>query len=329
MLILTKQHIEQVFTMKDAIEADKEALRLYTEGKCEVPLRVNIDIPKQQGQSLFMPAYVEGLDATGVKIVSVFPNNIKQGKPSVPAQMILLDGKTGEVCAIMDGTYLTQLRTGAVQGAATDILARADSKIAVLFGTGGQASGQLEAMLNVRDLEEVRVFDLDYERAKSFAAQMQQQFASFNTRIVAVEDGDAAIVDADIITAVTTSKRPVFNGNLVKKGTHINGVGAYTPQMQELPEVIVQRADKVVFDTTEGVLAEAGDVIIPMDKGIVSKQDFTGELGQVILGQAKGRENDEEITLFKTVGTAVLDVVTAQLIYEKAMQHGVGQQVEI
>lgn len=329
MLILTKQHIEQVFTMKDAIEADKEALRLYTEGKCEVPLRVNIDIPKQQGQSLFMPAYVEGLDATGVKIVSVFPNNIKQGKPSVPAQMILLDGKTGEVCAIMDGTYLTQLRTGAVQGAATDILARADSKIAVLFGTGGQASGQLEAMLNVRDLEEVRVFDLDYERAKSFAAQMQQQFASFKTRIVAVEDGDAAIVDADIITAVTTSKRPVFNGNLVKKGTHINGVGAYTPQMQELPEVIVQRADKVVFDTTEGVLAEAGDVIIPMDKGIVSKQDFTGELGQVILGQAKGRENDEEITLFKTVGTAVLDVVTAQLIYEKAMQHGVGQQVEI
>ncbi|WP_088549931.1 ornithine cyclodeaminase family protein [Paenibacillus aquistagni] len=329
MLILTKQHIEQVFTMKDAIEADKEALRLYTEGKCEVPLRVNIDIPKQQGQSLFMPAYVEGLDATGVKIVSVFPNNIKQGKPSVPAQMILLDGKTGEVCAIMDGTYLTQLRTGAVQGAATDILARADSKIAVLFGTGGQASAQLEAMLNVRDLEEVRVFDLDYERAKSFAAQMQQQFASFKTRIVAVEDGDAAIVDADIITAVTTSKRPVFNGNLVKKGTHINGVGAYTPQMQELPEIIVQRADKVVFDTTEGVLAEAGDVIIPMDKGIVSKQDFTGELGQVILGQAKGRENDEEITLFKTVGTAVLDVVTAQLIYEKAMQHGVGQQVEI
>lgn len=329
MLILTKQHIEQVFTMKDAIEADKEALRLYTEGKCEVPLRVNIDIPKQQGQSLFMPAYVEGLDATGVKIVSVFPNNIKQGKPSVPAQMILLDGKTGEVCAIMDGTYLTQLRTGAVQGAATDILARADSKIAVLFGTGGQASGQLEAMLNVRDLEEVRVFDLDYERAKSFAAQMQQQFASFKTRIVAVEDGDAAIVDADIITAVTTSKRPVFNGNLVKKGTHINGVGAYTPQMQELPEIIVQRADKVVFDTTEGVLAEAGDVIIPMDKGIVSKQDFAGELGQVILGQAKGRENDEEITLFKTVGTAVLDVVTAQLIYEKAMQHGVGQQVEI
>lgn len=329
MLILTKQHIEQVFTMKDAIEADKEALRLYTEGKCEVPLRVNIDIPKQQGQSLFMPAYVEGLDATGVKIVSVFPNNIKQGKPSVPAQMILLDGKTGEVCAIMDGTYLTQLRTGAVQGAATDILARADSKIAVLFGTGGQASAQLEAMLNVRDLEEVRVFDLDYERAKSFAAQMQQQFASFKTRIVAVEDGDAAIVDADIITAVTTSKRPVFNGNLVKKGTHINGVGAYTPQMQELPEIIVQRADKVVFDTTEGVLAEAGDVIIPMDKGIVSKQDFTGELGQVILGQAKGRENDEEITLFKTVGTAVLDVVTAQLIYEKAMKHGVGQQVEI
>lgn len=329
MLILSKEDIKKVFTMKDAIEADKQALRMYSEGKCEVPLRVNIDIPKRQGQSLFMPAYVEGLDATGIKIVSVFPNNIELGKPSVPAQMVLLDGKTGEVCAIMDGTYLTQLRTGAVQGAATDILARKDARIAVLFGTGGQAGTQLEAMLNVRDLAEVRVLDINYDRAKEFAQRMRQEFASFNTKIVAVEDGNEAVKDADIITAVTTSTRPVFDGTLVKKGTHINGVGAYTPQMQELPETIVQQADKVIFDTTEGVLAEAGDLIIPLQKGIVSEQDFTGELGQVMLGQVPGRENEDEITLFKTVGTAVLDVVTAHLIYQKALEKNVGQQVTI
>ncbi|WP_339318241.1 ornithine cyclodeaminase family protein [Paenibacillus sp. FSL R10-2734] len=329
MLILTKEDIQKVFTMKEAIDASKQALRLYTEGECTVPLRVNIDVPKQQGQNLFMPAYIKEMDATGIKIVSVFPGNIELGKPSVPAQMILLDGKTGEVCAIMDGTFLTQLRTGAVQGAGTDILARKDAKIAVLFGTGGQAATQLEAMLTVRDLEEVRVLDINFDRAKAFAESMQQQFSSFNTRIVAASNGNEAIQDADIITAVTTSTRPVFDGSLVKKGAHVNGVGAYTPQMQELPEQIVQRADKIVFDTIEGVLAEAGDLLIPMEKGLVSKEDFTGELGQIILGQVQGRNSDKEITLFKTVGTAVLDVVTAQLIYQKALATNVGQHIEI
>jgi len=329
MLVLTKEDIQKVFSMKEAIDASKQALRLYTEGECTVPLRVNIDVPKQQGQNLFMPAYVREMDATGIKIVSVFPGNIELGKPSVPAQMILLDGKTGEVCAIMDGTFLTQLRTGAVQGAATDILSRKDAKIAVLFGTGGQAATQLEAMLTVRELEEVRVLDINYDRAKAFAESMQQQFSAFNVRIVAASNGDEAIRDADIITAVTTSTRPVFDGSLVKKGTHVNGVGAYTPQMQELPEQIVQRADKIVFDTNDGVLAEAGDLLIPLEKGLVSKEDFTGELGQIILGHVQGRNSDEEITLFKTVGTAVLDVVTAQLIYQKALSTNVGQRIVI
>ncbi len=329
MLILTKEDIKKVFTMKDAIEADKDALRIYSDGKSVVPLRVNIDIPKEEGQSLFMPAYVEELDATGIKIVSVFPKNIEIGKPSVPAQMILLDGKTGEVIAIMDGTYLTQLRTGAVQGAATDILARKDSKIGVLFGTGGQAGTQLEAMVCVRNLEEVRVIDINNDRAKEFANTMQQQLAEYNTKIIAVENGNEAIKEADIITSVTTSRRPVFDGTLVKKGTHVNGVGAYTPQMQELDEIIVKNADKIYFDTKEGVLAEAGDFIIPMEKGVVSEQNFSGELGQVILGEVKGRENDQEITLFKTVGTAVLDVVTAHRIYKKAIENNVGKHVEI
>lgn len=329
MLVLTREDIKKVFTMKDAIEADKEALRIYSSGKSVVPLRVNIDIPKEQGQSLFMPAYVEELDATGIKIVSVFPKNIEIGKPSVPAQMILLDGKTGEVNAILDGTYLTQLRTGAVQGAATDILARKDAEIGVLFGTGGQAATQLEAMLCVRSLKEVRVFDINHERAKDFVEAMQKQLVQYNTKIVAVSDGNEAVKNADIITSVTTSRRPVFDGTLVKPGTHINGVGAYTPEMQELDENVIKNANKIFFDTKEGVLAEAGDFIIPMKKGIVSEDNFTGELGQVILGQIAGRENQDEITLFKTVGVAVLDVVTACKIYRKAVESNIGKSVEI
>jgi len=319
MLILSQADIKKIFSMKEAIQASKEALRLYSEGKCVVPLRINIDIPTQQAHNLFMPAYIETLNISGIKIVSVFPNNIALGKPAVLAQMMLLNGQTGEVFAMIDGTYLTQLRTGALQGAATDILARKNAKIAVLFGTGGQASTQLEALLNVRDLEEVRICGTNYERTQTFVAAMQKEFSHFTTKIIAIKDGNEAVKDADIITTVTTSKNPVFDGRLVKKGTHINGIGAYTPLMQELPETLIQSADKIIFDTKEGVLAEAGDFLIPLKKGIVTLADFGGDLGEVILGKTKGRETEQEITLFKSVGTAALDLVTAFRIYQKAL----------
>lgn len=328
MLILTKDDIKKVFSMTDAIEASEEALCLYSEGKSVVPLRVNIDVPKQQGQSLFMPAYIEKLDATGIKIVSVYPMNIKLHKPSVSAQMILLNGQTGEVSAIMDGTYLTQLRTGALQGVATNMLSRKDAKIAVLFGTGGQASTQLEAMLNVRDLKEVRILGTNFERAQLFAETMQKELTQFNTKILAVKNGNEAIKDADIITTVTTSQKPVFNAEFIKQGVHVNGIGSYLPEMQEIPEALIQNADKIIFDTREGVLEEAGDILIPMKLGMVSETDFDGELGEVLLGKIKGRETEQEITIFKSVGTAVLDLVTAYRIYMKALQMEVGKNIE-
>lgn len=329
MLILSKDDIKKLFTMQEAIQASIEALRMHSTRKTVVPLRINIDIPKQHGQSLFMPAFVDELNVTGIKIVSVYPENVKRGLPAVLAQMILLNGETGEVCAMIDGTYLTQLRTGALQGVATDILARKEAKIAVLFGTGGQARTQLEAMLNVRNLAEVRVCGMHLDRTQQFVTAMQNEFTQFNTRIIAVENGNDVIRDADIITTVTTAKEPVFDGSLVKPGAHINGIGAYTPQMQELPETIIQNADKIFFDTTEGVLSEAGDIIIPIKNGTVNEVDFEGDLGEVILGKVKGRESDQEITLFKSVGMAILDLVTAFRIYNKALHYNVGEIVKI
>jgi ornithine cyclodeaminase len=322
MLILSKTDIQKLFTMQDAIQASKEALRIYSEKKSIVPLRLNIDIQKEQGQCLFMPAYAEELNIVGVKIVSIFPHNVSLGKSSISGQMMLIDGKTGEVCAMLDGAYLTQLRTGALQGAATDILARADAKVAVLFGTGGQADAQLEAMLSVRKLEEVFVAGTNFDRTQLFVKAMQKKFASFNTKIVAVKDGNAALKEADIITVVTTSKTPVFDGTLVKKGTHINGIGSFMPDMQELPETIIQPANKIYFDT-DAVLAEAGDFIIPLKKGLITTADFDGDLGEVILGTIKGRETEEEVTVFKSVGTAILDLVTAHHIYKKALNQSI------
>ncbi|AJD30212.1 MULTISPECIES: ornithine cyclodeaminase family protein [Clostridium] len=329
MLILTAEDIKRVFTMRDAIEADKEAFRLYSTNKAEVPLRTNINIPKYKGTSLFMPGYVEELDTAGIKIVSVFPENPKLGKPAVPAQMILLDGKTGEISAIMDGTYLTQLRTGASAGAATDILAKQDSKIGALIGTGGQALCQLEALLSARNLKVVKVYSRNIEKVKAFVEEAKEKLGHYGTEIIGVDSSDEAIENADVITVVTTATSPVFDGEKVKKGAHINGVGSYMKHMQEIDEYIISKADKIYLDSKEAVLSEAGDFIIPIQKGIITEDIITGELGQVISKTIEGRQSENEITLFKSVGIAVQDVVTAYRIYEKALKNKVGKEIEI
>lgn len=329
-LVLSEKDIKDTFTMKDAIQADKDALESYSRGQTNIPLRINIDVPKYEGQSLYMPGYVQGVNALGVKIVSIYPKNIEKGKDSVPASMILLDDETGEICSIMDGTYLTRLRTGAVAGLATDILSRKDSKIFVLIGTGGQAEAQIEAVLNVRDIEEIRVYGRNNKKTEEFVKKMIVRFKDlFPAKIVAVDDIDEAIKDCDIITTVTTSKVPVFEGKFVKQGTHINGIGSYTPEMQEIDEYTLMNANKIYMDTKEGVLSESGDFITPMKYGKLLESDITGELGEVIIGKIKARESDEEITLFKSVGTAALDVVIARRIYESAIKNGIGQMIKM
>lgn len=328
MLFLTKEDMKKVFSMNDAIVAVKEAFSMYSQGKSVVPLRVNINIPKYQGQNLYMPAYVNDLDIGGVKIVSVFPNNIEKGIRSIQATMVLINEETGEVCSILDGTYLTQLRTGAAQGAATDILARKDSKVGVLFGSGEQASSQLEAMLTARKLGKVYVFDINKKRAAEFADKIRNKLTGYDAEIIANSDIDEILPMADVITTVTTSKKPVFDGRLVKEGAHINGVGSYTPDMQELDEYLVKRADRVFVDSKETVLSEAGDFIIPMKHGTIGFNRINGELGEVISGKIPGRQSEKEITLFKTVGIAVEDVVVAAEIYRRALSAGLGTKLE-
>ena len=329
-LILKESDISSMITMSDIIEADKEALSIYSSHKSNIPLRSNLDIPEYKGQCLFMNGYAAPAKALGVKIVSVYPENINKNLTSVPATMVLVDAETGVVNSLIDGTYLTRLRTGAISGLATDILSRKDSKIFALFGTGGQAVTQLEAVLTVRKIEEVRVFDIFQDRAKEFAKKMSEKFSKkFNVRIIAAESSDKAIENADIITTVTTSKKPVFDANKVKKNVHINGVGSYTPDMQEIPEDILVKANKIYVDTRDGAINESGDLITPIKKGLIKKEKINGELGEVINGQIKGRENDDEMTFFKTTGSAVLDLVAAQKIYEMAKTKGVGQIVDL
>ena len=329
-LILKESDISSMITMRDIIEADKEALSIYSSHKSNIPLRSNLNVPEYNGQCLFMNGYAAPAKALGVKIVSVYPENINKNLTSVPATMVLVDAETGVVNSLIDGTYLTRLRTGAISGLATEILSRKDSKIFALFGTGGQAVTQLEAVLTVRNIEEVRVFDVFKERAKDFAKKMSDKFGKkFNVKIIAAESSDAAIDNADIITTVTTSKKPVFDANKVKKNVHINGVGSYTPEMVEIPGDILVKANKIYVDTRDGAINESGDLITPLKDGLITIEKINGELGEVINGLIKGRESDDEMTFFKTTGSAVLDLVAAQKIYEKAKAKGVGQMVDL
>ena len=324
MLLLSKDDIKKVFSIKDAIEADKKAFQLVVEKKCDAPLRTNIQAPKHDGCFLFMPAYVEEMNTASLKVINIFPHNIDNGIPSSPAQIMLIDGKTGVVDAILDGTYVTQLRTGASSGAAFDLLAKENCRIGAIIGTGGQAPTQLEAMLAARSLEEVRVFDLDFERTKAFAARMQEELKDYGAKIIAVSSSDAAIEDADLIITVTPSSKPVFDATKVKAGATISCVGAYQYHMQELDPAIFARKPKIYFDSEEMVLSESGDILQPMDQGILSKEDFTGDLGDVIKGELVGRENDEEIIVYETVGVATQDLVTAKEIYDRAVKAGIG-----
>ncbi len=244
--------------------------------------------------------------------------------------MILLNAQTGEVKALMDATFLTQLRTGAVSGAATDLLARKKSSVFALIGTGGQAQAQLEAVLAVRPIKEVKIFSPTAEHAAAFTEKMTAFFAEkYNVQITAVSTADEAVHNADIITAVTTAKEPVFTASAVKQGAHINGVGSYMPDMQELPEDILLRAGKIYVDTRDGVLNESGDIIKPVQAGRFSHDRITGELGELVLGKIPGRETEDEITVFKTTGSAVLDLVIAEKIYAAARKQKLGQMISL
>ena len=194
------------------------------------------------------------------------------------------------------------------------------------MGTRGQAATQLEAMVAVRDLEEVKVFDLSRERLVAFAEKMNEELKDYGARIVAAESADDAVADADLLVTVTPSSRPVFDGTKVKPGATVSCVGSYQPHMQEMDPVILTRASKIYFDSEEAVLSEAGDILIPLEKGIITREDFTGDLGQVLLGEVTGRENDEEIIVFKTVGIGTQDLLAAKSIYDRAREAGAGTE---
>ena len=325
MLLLNEKEIRSVVTMRDIVEADKTAFRMIANGDVDVPLRAQIKAPKYDGTFLFMPSYAADEDAAAIKIINVFPHNPEIGLETCPAQVLYMDGKTGVIVALLDGSTVTRLRTGAASGAAFDVLAKKDCKVGALIGSGGQAATQLEAMLTVRKLEKVKVWS-PAPNLVEFCERMQKELASYGAEIVAVKDADEAVEDADLLITVTSAKDPVFDGTKIKPGCTLSCVGTYEPHKHEMDPAILPRASKIICDHKATVLSESGDLLIPLADGLIKDEDIQGSLGDVIDGRIAGRENDDEIIVFETVGVASQDLMAAKTIYDKAVAAGVGTE---
>jgi len=328
MLVLTAEDVRRALPMGEAIAAMKKAYASFSDGRAEVPLRTRLAVAPHDGLSLFMPAYVNAQDgeALAVKVVSLFPGNPASGLAYIQATVLVLDAVTGQTLALLEGSSLTAIRTGAASGAAIDLLARKDSTVAALFGAGAQGRTQLEAACTARHIQTAFVYDTDRERALAFAAEMAGN-GPIPTDLRVAASPTEALRDADIVCTATTSSKPVFSDADLKPGAHVSGAGSYTPEMQEVPPETVRRA-KVVVDSRSAVLAEAGDIIQPMRAGLFDESHIYAELGEIVLGRKPGRESPGEITFFKSVGIAVQDAMAAALAVRNAKAMGLGQEVK-
>lgn len=338
--VLAEHDVRAAIDMRQAINAMREAFGQLAAGQADVPLRTPVDT--QAGVTFFMPAYLHHSQKTaagslGAKIVSVYQNNPQHGLPIINGVVLVLDDATGVPLAVMDGTYLTALRTGAGSGLATEMLARQDASVVAVFGAGAQARTQLEAVRAVRPIRQVRIVSRTAESARRFrdellavAPDTDARFRLGDEHVVVMSSADrsAAVRGADIIITATTSSSPVFDGRDVDAGTHVNAVGAFTPQMQEVDAVLVSRA-KIVVDQRHGALEEAGDLIIPIESGVIDVDDVYAELGEIVNGTRAGRTSEDEITLFKSVGNAVQDVAAAQWVLHAAEERDLGTVVEL
>jgi ornithine cyclodeaminase len=323
--ILSKDDLQSTISMRDAIAAVRRAFGQLSAGRAQVPVRSRVETG--HGVALFMPAYLEESRELAVKVVSVFGANPTLGLPTISAMVVVLDAKTGQPKALLDGAWLTALRTGAASGVATDLLAARDAASVAVFGAGVQARSQIEAVCAVRYIHQVRIYAPSFFKA-DIIAQDLGGLGSIPSDIKPVNTPADAVRDAEIVVTATTSHTPVFNNKDLAVGAHINAVGSYKPEMQELSAETVRRA-KVIVDSREACLAEAGDLIIPLREGLITESHIYAELGEIVNGVKPGRESPREVTLFKSVGNAVQDAAVASLALRAAEEKGLGKVVEI
>jgi ornithine cyclodeaminase len=326
-LVLNGEEVTRLLTMPECINVMRDALAALARGEALVPLRTVMRVPGVSGFLGLMPGYISahgGKDGVlGMKAVSVFPGNAKRGIDTHQGAVLLFEADTGRLSALMDGAAITAIRTAAVSGVATDLLARGDASELAILGAGVQARTHIEAIAAVRPLHRVRIWSRNPEHAAALAAELRPRFAF---QIEASPSAEAALRDADIVATVTASPEPILKREWLKEGAHVNAVGSSIPTTREI-DTATMVAARLFVDRLESALAEAGDLLIAMGEGAVKGDHVQAELGEVIIGKNPGRRSPRELTLFKSLGLAVEDVASAAYIARRARESGAGQTV--
>ncbi len=328
MLILNQSQVRATMGMRETIPVVARACAEYAAGRADIPLRTHLALTDRGGITLWMPGYLPGFRALGNKIIAEFPANDARGLPVLTGVFTLLDDETGLALGVMDALHLTNLRTAGLTGVAAQRLAPPGSRVAAVLGTGGLAPAQVWALSEALPLSEIRVWGRRPERARAVAEQVQRDGWAGAAQVHPVDDAEQAVRGADVVVTATSARTPILEAEWVREGALVCAMGSHDPQMQELPTALVARAQKVFADSREGVLGRAGDVLIPIEAGVLSRETVW-ELGHLVSGDRPGRERADETILFKSCGFAALDLAVGSEVYRQARSAHVGFEVDL
>jgi ornithine cyclodeaminase/alanine dehydrogenase-like protein (mu-crystallin family) len=323
--LLTERQVQSLLPMPDLIAAMESALAKFSAREVLQPVRSVLTVGPSKAYFGLMPAYVPAPASLGAKLVTVFGENHKRDLPSHLATILLLDPETGALQAIMDGRYITEARTAAVSAVSTRFLARPDASTLAIIGSGVQARSHLEAYQLVRQLKQVRIWSPKQRSREQFVEDMSGHVP---IPIVAAETAEAAVRGADLIVLVTSSPTPVIEDAWVSKGAHVVCVGACRPNQQEMPPALVARS-RLYVDSKAAAVVEAGDIVMNIAAKLFDESHIRGEIGELVLGRVAGRASADDITVFKSLGMAVEDVVAADLVFRRASETGSGTELTL
>lgn len=323
MIILTQRDVVALLSMRECIDVMGRALGALARGESILPLRTVLKLPSGKDFFAVMPAFVASPDSMGAKVITVFPGNHGTALDSHQGAVLLLDAATGTVQALLDATSITSIRTAAVSALATKHLARKDADDLCILGSGVQARSHLEAIPHVRTIRRIRIWSRDNDHAKALAKSI-----SGSARIEVMPSAKEAVHGASIICTTTSSAKPVLKGEWIADGAHVNVVGASVPTSRELDTTAIVRSSLFV-DRRESALNEPGDILIPIAEGAIKPTHIKAELGEVVIGKHRGRTNEKEITVFKSLGLAVEDIAAAQFVYSRAIERSIGTVVDL
>jgi len=323
--LLNEQQVHSLLPMGDLIAAMESALAKFSAREVLQPVRSVLTIGPSHAYYGLMPAYIPSPASLGAKIVTVFGENHKKNLPSHLATIFLLDPETGGLLAIMDGRYITEARTAAVSAVSTRFLSNPEASTLAIIGSGVQARSHLEAYQHVRQLKEVRIWSPRIQSRRQFVDDMSPHF---NIPIIASDTAESAVRGADLVVLATSSPTPVIDSAWVSEGAHVVCVGACRPTQQEMPPQLVKRS-RLYVDSFEAAVVESGDVVMNIAAGLFDASHIRGEIGELVLGRKEGRTSAREITIFKSLGMAVEDVVAADLVFRRAVESGAGTELTL